>query len=192
MTEFQKFQKIARLSRNCSITEKIDGTNACVFIGEDGEFLTGSRTRWITPEADNYGFAKWALAHKDELMALGPGRHFGEWWGSGCQRGYGFTNGEKRFSLFNTSRWNDLTPPPACCHVVPVLYTGIFTSTDVDACLDILRTQGSRAAPGFMKPEGVVIYHTAGRYYFKKTLEKDDVPKFCIANDKAQILSEAK
>ena len=104
MTEFQEFQKIARLSRNCSITEKIDGTNACIYIGEDGEFLTGSRTRWITPEDDNYGFAKWALAHKDELMALGPGRHFGEWWGSGCQRGYGLTNGEKRFSLFNTSR----------------------------------------------------------------------------------------
>ncbi len=179
MTEFQEFQKIARLSRNCVITEKIDGTNACVFIGEDGEFLTGSRTRWITPEDDNYGFAKWALAHKDELMALGPGRHFGEWWGSGCQRGYGLTNREKRFSLFNTGRWNDLTPPPACCHVVPVLYTGIFTSTAVDACLDILRTQGSRAAPGFMKPEGVVIYQTAGRCYFKKTLEKDDEPKAC-------------
>lgn len=182
MTEFQEFQKIARLSRNCSITEKIDGTNACIYIGEDGEFLTGSRTRWITPEDDNYGFAKWAMAHKDELMALGPGRHFGEWWGSGCQRGYGLINGEKRFSLFNTGRWNDLTPPPACCHVVPVLYTGIFTSTAVDACLDILRTQGSRAAPGFMKPEGVVIYQTAGRCYFKKTLEKDDEPKSRTAN----------
>lgn len=182
MTEFKEFQKISRLSRNCVITEKIDGTNACVYIGEDGEFLTGSRTRWITPEDDNYGFAKWALAHKDELMALGPGRHFGEWWGSGCQRGYGLTNGEKRFSLFNTSRWNELTSPPQCCHVVPVLYTGIFTSTAVDACLDILRTQGSRAAPGFMKPEGVVIYQTAGRCYFKKTLEKDDEPKSRTAN----------
>ena len=192
MTEFQEFQKIARLSRNCSITEKIDGTNACVFIGEDGEFLAGSRTRWITPEDDNYGFAKWAMANKDELMALGPGRHFGEWWGSGCQRGYGLTNGEKRFSLFNTGRWNDITPPPACCHVVPVLYTGIFTSTAVDACLDILRTQGSRAAPGFMKPEGVVIYQTAGRCYFKKTLEKDDEPKSRIANARLHRQEEAK
>jgi len=182
MTEFEQFQKIARLSRNCVITEKIDGTNACVFIGEDGEFLVGSRTRWITPNDDNYGFAGWAVSHKDELMGLGVGRHFGEWWGSGCQRGYGLTNGEKRFSLFNTGRWNDLTPPPACCHVVPVLYAGIFTSTAIDTCIDILRTRGSRAAPGFMKPEGVVIYQTAGRCYFKKTLEKDDEPKSSTTN----------
>lgn len=57
-TEFVPFQKIGRLSRGCTITEKIDGTNASIYIGEDGEFLTGSRTRWITPEDDNYGFAR--------------------------------------------------------------------------------------------------------------------------------------
>jgi hypothetical protein len=192
MIDFEEFPKIARLSRNCVITEKIDGTNACIYITEleglgtdpkalcvaDGMMmLAGSRTRWITPEDDNYGFAKWCKAHQSELMALGPGRHFGEWWGSGCQRGYGLLNGEKRFSLFNTGRWNYLTPPPACCHIVPVLYSGVFTSTAVDDALADLRANGSRAAPGFMKPEGVVIYQTAGRCYFKKTLEKDDEPK---------------
>ena len=52
MVEFEAFQKIARLKRNCVITEKIDGTNAQIFIGEDGEFLTGSRNRWITPDDD--------------------------------------------------------------------------------------------------------------------------------------------
>ena len=89
ITEFEKFDKIARLSRNCIITEKIDGTNAQVFIGENGEFLTGSRNRWITPEDDNAGFARWALENKEKLLQLGPGRHFGEWWGSGIQRRYG-------------------------------------------------------------------------------------------------------
>jgi len=173
MTEFQAFEKIARLSRSCVITEKIDGTNAQIFIGEDGEFLTGSRKRWITPEDDNYGFSRWAHEHKDELMLLGPGRHFGEWWGSGIQRKYGLTDGDKRFSLFNTSRWGSNTPPPPCCLVVPVLYAGVFTSTAVDECLDRLRENGSVAVPGFMKPEGVVVYQTAGRCYFKKTLEKD-------------------
>jgi len=173
MTEFIEFQKIARLSRNCVITEKIDGTNACVFIGEDGEFLIGSRTRWITPEDDNYGFAKWAQEHKEMLLGLGLGRHYGEWWGSGCQRGYGLINGEKRFSLFNTNRWNDLTPPPLCCRVVPVLFSGIFSSTAVDDALVKLKAEGSQAQPGFMRPEGVVIYQCAGRCYFKKTIEKD-------------------
>ena len=48
-TEFQEFPKIARLSREAIITEKIDGTNGCVCITEDGQMLVGSRTRWITP-----------------------------------------------------------------------------------------------------------------------------------------------
>lgn len=169
--EFEPFDKIARLSRNCAITEKIDGTNACIVITEDGQFLTGSRTRWITPEDDNFGFSRWAHDHKEELLGLGLGKHFGEWWGAGIQRRYGLT--EKRFSLFNTSRWNE-TPPPACCSVVPVLYSGIFTSTAVDDALNRLRTEGSVAAPGFMKPEGVIVYQTAGRVYFKKTLDKDE------------------
>ena len=175
-TEFKKFPKIARLSRNCTITEKIDGTNASIFISEDGaEFLIGSRTRWITPETDNHGFARWATEHKAELLGLGAGHHFGEWWGLGIQRAYG--QKEKRFSLFNTSRWNAENPPPACCSVVPVLFSGIFSSTAVDDALDTLRKGGSWAAPGFMQPEGVVIYQTAGRCYFKKTLLKDDEPK---------------
>jgi len=168
--EFKPFGKIARLSRNCVVSEKIDGTNACIYIGEEGEFLTASRTRWITPEDDNYGFSKWAHAHKDELMTLGEGQHFGEWWGLGIQRGYGQT--AKRFSLFNTSRWTAETAP-ACCSIVPVLYSGIFTSTAVDDCLSALVERGSVAAPGFMRPEGVVVYQTAGRCYFKKTIDGD-------------------
>ena len=43
--DFVEFNKIARLSRNCVITEKIDGTNASVVITETGDFLVGSRTR---------------------------------------------------------------------------------------------------------------------------------------------------
>jgi hypothetical protein len=171
MMEFEGFQKIARLSRQCTITEKIDGTNACVAISDDGDFFTGSRTRWIVPGNDNFGFAKWAHEHKEELLLLGPGRHFGEWWGAGIQRRYGQT--EKRFSLFNTSRWQE-TPPPACCSVVPVLYHGIFTSTAADEALELLRSKGSHAAPGFMQPEGIIIYQSAARMYFKKTLDKDD------------------
>lgn len=169
--EFEPFNKIARLSRNCTITEKIDGTNACVAIGENGEFFVGSRTRWITPEQDNYGFAAWAYERKEELLKLGPGRHFGEWWGAGIQRRYGMN--EKRFSLFNTHRWQ-AAELPSCCHVVPVIYDGIFHSSAVDDALALLREKGSIAAPGFMQPEGVIVYQTAGRVYFKKTLEKDE------------------
>ena len=177
MTEFQAFQKIPRLSREVIVTEKIDGTNGCIYIGEDGEFLVGSRNRWITPEDDNFGFAAWAYANKDELLALGPGRHYGEWWGSGIQRGYGMKNGERCFSLFNVSRWNEDTPPPACCRVVPVLWAGTFSDAAAHACLDALVDFGSHAVPGYMNPEGIVIYHTAAKCYFKKTIKDDSEPK---------------
>ncbi len=190
--EFKEFPKISRLSRECVITEKIDGTNASIYIGEDGAFLTGSRTQWITPEKDNYGFSRWAHDHKEELMGLGVGHHFGEWWGSGCQRGYDLLKGEKRFSLFNTGRWamhgNELKKyptqdprviksqayPPLCCQVVPVLYEGTFETMECNHTLAVLQMGGSKASPGFMKPEGIVIYHKAGNVLFKKTIEKDD------------------
>lgn len=172
MTEFKEFQKIARLSRECVITEKIDGTNGLIYIGEDGEFLVGSRSRWITPEMDNHGFARWAMTNKDELMKLGPGYHYGEWWGLGIQRGYNMK--DKAFSLFNTSRWNDEAVRPKCCSVVPTLYTGMFETRAILTCLESLKTLGSVASPGFLKPEGVVIFHVQGRLLFKKTIDKDD------------------
>jgi hypothetical protein len=72
--KFIAFPKMARLSREVIISEKIDGTNAQILITNDGQMLVGSRTRWITPEQDNHGFARWAYEHKEELLQLGPGR----------------------------------------------------------------------------------------------------------------------
>lgn len=177
LPEFHEFPKIARLSRECVITEKIDGMNACIYIGDDGQFLTGNRTRWITPDDDNFGFSKWAHGHKNELMQLGPGWHFGEWWGVGINRGYGLS--EHRFSLFNTSRWGALGTDlrPACCHAVPIIWRGLFTTESVEKAVSNLAQFGSHAAPGFMKPEGVVVYHATANLCFKKTCEHDDQPK---------------
>jgi hypothetical protein len=173
--EFKEFGKIPRLSKDCVITEKIDGTNACVFIDDNGTFLTGSRTQWITPQNDNFGFSRWAHENKDELLKLGKGQHFGEWFGQGIQRNYGLK--EKRFYLFNTHLWTDDLVRPKCCGVVPILYSGIFKELEVIDALYKLELLGSKAVSGFMKPEGVVIYHTAAKRYFKKTIEKDDEPK---------------
>jgi hypothetical protein len=172
--EFKEWPKTPRLLRNITITEKIDGTNACVIVTDEGEIHVQSRKRLITPEQDNYGFARWATAHADELRELGPGYHFGEWWGLGIQRGYGLD--EKRFSLFNTGRWQN-QDPPACCHVVPILATADFSQAVIETTLDGLREDGSAAAPGFMDPEGVVVYLSAARQMFKVTLENDGVPK---------------
>lgn len=176
--DFRGFDKIPRLNRDCLITEKIDGTNAQIYIGEDGTFKIGSRKRWITPEKDNFGFAKWAYEHEEELRQLGPGRHFGEWWGQGIQRNYGLD--ERRFSLFNVGRWTensedepDKTAVPSCCHVVPILYEGLFTTERVQNVLVALEIDGSLAAPGYREPEGIVVYHKAGGHLYKVTFDGD-------------------
>lgn len=191
MLLFAAFEKIARIHRDVVITEKIDGTNGVIAIADDfDELCVGSRSQWITSEKDNFGFARWVKENEDEVRKLGPGYHYGEWWGGKIQRGYGLS--EKRFSLFNVARWGAPETRPACIGVVPTLYTGPlfvtpgFSPTDdeapmvtsaVAAALGDLRRQGSRAAPGFMKPEGVVIFHTASQSLFKATLEKDEKPK---------------
>lgn len=178
MITFQEFPKIARLSREMIITEKIDGTNGQIIISDDWtEFAVASRSRLITPEQDNYGFAQWAMSHKDELMKLGPGRHFGEWWGCGIQRKYGMA--EKVFSLFNVERYGPegKVPLPSCCRIVPTLYRGEFDTNSIIKVMEKLKESGSVAAPGFMNPEGIVIFHTHGRHLFKKTFEKDSCGK---------------
>lgn len=173
--EFTPFPSIPRLRRDMVVTEKLDGTNASIWISEDGAVMRcGSRNRWIVPFDDNYGFARWAHEHADELLTLGPGHHYGEWWGSGIQRGYGLTNGEKRFSLLNALRWSDeLGKRPACCHVVPVLYRDVFCTEAVFDTSLKLSLYGSQAAPGFMNPEGIVVYHTASKQLYKYTLDGD-------------------
>ena len=176
---FVEFRKIPRLSRPCVITEKIDGTNGVVCVTEDGAVIAGSRSRWITLAEDNHGFAAWVATHADELRGgLGVGMHYGEWWGAGIQKRYPMIS-PKRFSLFNVSRWRDMRP--ACCDLVPVLYDGPFTTDAVESALWLLRMRGSVAAPGCMRPEGVVIYHIQGNLLFKKTLEKDEEPKGVMA-----------
>lgn len=175
LPEFVAFKKIPRLNREIVITEKIDGTNASILVTPEGEIYAGKRTSWCTPgkKTDNYGFAQWVQDNKTELLKLGPGRHFGEWWGKGINRAYGLE--ERRFSLFNTSR--DRSNGPNCVSYVPILYSGLFSSAAVEQCILQLKQYGSVAVPGWMNPEGVVIYHIAAGQLFKVTCEHDEKPK---------------
>lgn len=228
MIEFKKFSKIPRLSRDCIITEKIDGTNAQIFIATElktiydyinmdvyklydwNEFkekyclyskaihqenecpnfifiFAGSRKRWLdcSSSGDNHGFAKWVKANAEELFKLGEGRHFGEWYGKGINRNYGLD--EKRFALFNVGKWvSNATSPlqddkqqycPSCCEVVPILYNGMFDTQKIAEVLEKLRIDGSSAVPGYLNPEGIVIYHKASGQLFKKTIMDDEKPK---------------
>lgn len=228
---FEEFKKIPRLFRDCTITEKIDGTNGQILIkpvlrendarAEGDVFITsfngdgrpilngglvdppldivdmgdgflfavwaGSRNRWVYTgkSTDNNGFARWVLDRAASLVEiLGPGRHYGEFWGSGIQRRYGLTGDDKRFSLFNP-KWDAILagrvlgglPIPDGLGVVPLLYEGEFDTDQVDFVISDLARDGSAAEPGFMDPEGVVIYHEAAKQYFKVTIKDDEKPK---------------
>ncbi|MDH5183647.1 MAG: RNA ligase family protein, partial [Gammaproteobacteria bacterium] len=161
----------------CFITEKIDGTNAQICFDEHGQILCGSRKRAITPEDDNYGFARWAYENQDALFnILGEGRHYGEWWGAGIQRRYGLD--KKMFSLFNSGRWSerDLEEVEQLS-VVPVLYHGDFLTEEIDRVMAELKEGGSVASKGFMNPEGIVIFHSASQTLYKRTFDFDETGK---------------
>lgn len=200
--KYPKFGSISRRYRPITVTEKIDGTNGLIHIQrceDDDEKLglclgngfhihAGSRNRWLDLDDDNHGFARWVIENAHALVTdLGEGHHYGEWWGSGINRGYGLTKGEKRFSLFNVGRWTNederlglqypvfSTPNLG---VVPVLeWEKPNSDALIQNVLADLKARGSFAADGFMNPEGIVIWHTQGRFYEKVTLENDGIPK---------------
>lgn len=133
----------------------------------------GSRNRWLTLNDDNYGFCLWVHENAENLAADLPlGRHFGEWWGRGIQRGYGID--ERRFSLFA-----DPGPTPRCLTsglgFVPILdkVEGEFLNGAIDDAMSDLRTLGSSAAIGYGRPEGIVVKHEKSLTSFKVTLEGD-------------------
>lgn len=158
-------------------------------LGGDGlpqwewQIRVGSRRRWLTPSADNFGFFKWVNDNAVELVRLGPGHHYGEWYGHGIQRGYGLT--ERRFALFNVGRWKDARQPlwqgaegypypravqvPDCVTTVPLLLVTTGDRRDVWAAITIgaLEKAGSAAVPGFERPEGIIIFNEAHSTYEK-------------------------
>jgi hypothetical protein len=192
--EFEKWPATPRLNRDAVYTEKLDGTNAAVVIEQtedptlwevDGLYYdigAQSRNRLITTASDNAGFAGWVLTNAPKLIrVLGPGRHFGEWYGAGIQRRYGLT--EKRFALFNTARWeenqDDLKSVPGL-EMITILDTGLFSTDVANLWADELAYSGSRHVPGFMNPEGVCVFHKASRQVFKVTIKDDESPKSLV------------
>ena len=180
--EFKAFPKIENIRKmEMVITQKIHGTNAQIYIQErlfnldfdksigthvnpnvflvDGKYYElrcGSRSRWIYPGDDNYGFAAFVHQHKEEFIRkLGPGQHFGEWAGPGVNSGEGLT--QKLFVLFDWWKYPAERELPPQTTVVPVLYKGEFSLEAIEQTMNDLKTQGSKLVPGFMRPEGVVI-----------------------------------
>lgn len=203
---FEAWPKIPRWSNEkVTVTEKIDGTNAAVIIlpyshdhlpliddgyakqlhglnlGGYATFAVQSRKRFIKPgkDTDNAGFAGWAFENATSLTdILGYGKHYGEWWGRGIQRGYDQEG--KRFSLFRPWRYEHLalTDEVPGLDVVPTLYSGGaegLLATSI--ILATLEQEGSKAAPGYMRPEGIIIQSQLTQSTYKAFTWDDGRPK---------------
>lgn len=176
--EFKAWPKIQRLNKNhITITEKVDGTNACVII-QDGKVVGAqSRNRLITPDNDNMGFAGWVDQNKDTLKTLGDGYHYGEWAGPGIQKNPHCLDG-KAFFLFNTFRWNKVFqedpqhPARDVVSLVPELYVGPYTEDIIDYTITSLQNGEIGLGAGKpTNPEGIMVYFHAFGQYLKLHIE---------------------
>jgi hypothetical protein len=168
LPDFKKFSKIEWLdSVTMTITQKMHGTNAQILIqkNSDGELEMhcGSKTRWLTPVSDNYGFCQWANENKEELINfLGEGRHYGEWCGPGINSGEGLE--EKTLFLFEFWKHKDKPSFPKNVRCVPVLHRGAFSPDFIKLNMLKLKYDGSYAVSGFYNVEGAVIQIGETRY----------------------------
>jgi len=163
-TTFKAWPKINRPKNNTiTITEKIDGTNACVIV-ENGEIIgVQSRNRMIKVGDDNMGFASFVDTNKKDIVNLGDGYHYGEWAGPDIQKNPHKLE-VKTFFLFNVFRPQESLPD--CVKVVPMLYHGPSSEKEINATYCDLWE--SAAAENYT-PEGLIVYYHESKSYLKYT-----------------------
>lgn len=173
--EFKGWPKTPRLTNETfSITEKLDGTNAQIYIHEDGTIQAGSRTQWLSEEKDNYGFYKWVQERRGSLITnLAPGRYYGEFIGAGIQRKYNLSP-DKRLYLFHLRENMLLCEPKSVClstlcdasvYFIPMLAEdipfNILLETILDTHMSLLKNGSS--VNNYKYPEGMIIKSSSGQ-----------------------------
>lgn len=109
-------------------TVKLHGTNASIVQGANGEISYQSRNRVLKVGDDNAGFVAHMSQHEETLRALFSHLRraqnvpadqeiavFGEWCGSGIQKGVAISQLPKRFIIFaaHANEWLDIRVIPA-------------------------------------------------------------------------------
>jgi hypothetical protein len=96
---------------------KLHGTNAGVARLQDGTLQAQSRSRVITPEDDNQGFAAWLRDNTGRFLKCPSGvTVFGEWYGQGIMKGTAASQVEGRhFAPFAVMGAGRIDPSPALC-----------------------------------------------------------------------------
>lgn len=191
MGQFKGWGSTPRENKNKTVLEKIDGTNACVVI-YDGQVKAQSRKRMITPDDDNYGFAKWVYDNAGVLMdTLGFGYHYGEWFGPGIQ-GNPLGVESKRFALFHATKYTEdngyeLNKVDGL-ETVPLLHHGQCNIWTIPQIVEDLEMYGSKvkgtATDGTVaaKAEGIIVWNNETKTRTKILLENDAFHKWEVGN----------
>jgi hypothetical protein len=81
---------------------KLHGTNAAVRCFDETKVVAQSRSKDITPEDDNAGFAKWVAENEPRFRRLSDRNIviYGEWCGKGIQKGVAIAQVDRLFAVF--------------------------------------------------------------------------------------------
>ena len=132
-------------------TVKLHGTNAGIRLLEDGTLVAQSRSRDLTPEDDNAGFAAFVVEHAELIRKFlfnnKPGVVFGEWCGGNIQKGVALNQLQKQFVVFAATDWSEEP------QLVPFL---TFFVVRADGTHDLVEIENPCVDIDFARPDEVV------------------------------------
>lgn len=167
--QFKPYNKIHALHKEecegilegtCYIQEKVDGANASIWLGDDGEIHFGSRSRDLFLANDNFnGFGDWVRSHPKlkELFREFPNIRLNGEWLVRHTIGYRETS-YKKFYLFDIEESGYVMPFGAMYNLaseyeVPTVY---FYGQYDNPTLDFIKSLAGQSVLG-EKGEGVVV-----------------------------------
>lgn len=144
---YPKTKRVRCSGEHIEITEKLDGSNLCIFKKDDKLYIAQRKTILCFDEMDEYkdvlykGLYQWLIDNKEELNAIREGSVVcGEWLGMGKLKYtvdefdkrfymFGKANVNENFELYNIYYTHDLfiypfetLEIPKCIGVVPMAY----------------------------------------------------------------------
>lgn len=159
----EKFATAFTAGEHITITEKIDGANASIAVGEDGKLIAFSRRNQLTPESTLQGFYEFVQTLDSSIISCVLGTRyifFGEWL---VKHSIKYPeNKMKQFYVFDVwdteieqyLPWEQTKQMAEFCglNLVPLFYDGPFTTWD-----EVTKLVGKTEMGGEPTGEGIVI-----------------------------------
>ena len=191
---FEKYQHVERLGTvevedillgTCYVFPKIDGTNASIWINDEGQISAGSRTRTLSEDKDNANFYKAVLSESQfdgikEFLKINTNyRFYGEWLVPHSLKTYR-EGAWKKFYVFDVveqideDRFRYLSYPEykAICDVYEIEYVPclkIVKNSSEERMYDTLAENNYLVKDGEGTGEGIVIKNYDYKNKFGRT-----------------------